>query len=115
MQSSVEVSMTKNLAERLENLEGSLEGGTQGGTQSGSQGGTLGGSQENIPIPKDVYSRLKALEDKIILIEKNAPNFQNQMEEIEVKNSAENRKTELSQSLIEINNEISKLRNELMN
>ena len=71
----------------------------------------------NVPIPKDVYARLKALEDRLMLLERIAP----QVSGLQMNNETEEqvskiqRKEELAESLISINDEIAQLRNELMN
>ena len=71
----------------------------------------------NVPIPKDVYARLKALEDRLVLLERIAP----QVSGLQMNNETEEqvskiqRKEELAESLISINDEIAQLRNELMN
>ena len=71
----------------------------------------------NVPIPKDVYARLKALEDRLVLLERIAPQVSGlQMNsETEEQVSKIQRKEELAESLISINDEIAQLRNELMN
>ena len=70
----------------------------------------------NVPIPKDVYARLKALEDRLVLLERIAPQVSGlQMNsETEEQVSKIQRKEELAESLISINDEIAQLRNELM-
>merc|ERR1712156_776817 len=85
-------SMTKVLDERLSNIENSVG--------------------ENVPISKDVYSRLKALEDHLLLLERISPQVTGVSNQ--VKKYESERKETLTNSLMEINNEISQLRNELL-
>ncbi len=80
------------LDERLSNLEQSLS--------------------DNIPVPKDIYARIKAMEDRMILLERSAPGLTSSAQVTELICEAE-RKAELSQSLLEINNEIAMLKKEL--
>jgi len=71
----------------------------------------------NVPIPRDVYARLKALEDRLVLLERIAPQLhvQGPKDNDEVEQvSKSQRKEELAESLISINDEIAQLRNELM-
>ena len=72
----------------------------------------------NVPIPRDVYARLKALEDRLVLLERIAPpqlHVQGPKDNDEVEQvSKSQRKEELAESLISINDEIAQLRNELM-
>lgn len=71
----------------------------------------------NVPIPKDVYARLKTLEDRLVLLERIAPQVHIQGpkddNEVEQVNKSQ-RKEELAESLISINDEIAQLRSELM-
>ena len=102
-------SMTKVLDERLSNMEQSVG--------------------ENVPISKDVYSRLKALEDRLLLLERISPQVASSFEtnqetrnpvksefsnEQTVKKYEIERKENLTSSLVDINNEISQLRNQLL-
>jgi len=88
-------SMTKVLDERLSNMEQSLG--------------------DNVPISKDVYSRLKALEDRLLLLERVSPQVTTVETNRQMKKYENERKEKLTKSLIDINNEISQLRNELLN
>jgi len=85
-------SMTKVLDERLSNIENSVG--------------------EDVPISKDVYSRLKALGGRLLLLERISPQVTGVSNE--VKKYENERKEKLTKSLMDINNEISQLRNELM-
>ena len=67
---------------------------------------------EVFSISSDVYSRLKALEDRLLLLERISPQVTGVSNE--VKKYENERKEKLTKSLIDINNEISQLRNELM-
>ena len=102
-------SMTRVLDERLSNMEQSVG--------------------ENVPISKDVYSRLKALEDRLLLLERISPQVASSFEtnqetrnpvksefsnEQTVKKYEIERKENLTSSLADINNEISQLRNQLL-
>ena len=84
---------------------------------------------ENVPISKDVYSRLKALEDRLLLLERISPQVASSFEtnqetrnpvksefsnEQTVKKYEIERKEDLTSSLVDINNEISQLRNQLL-
>jgi len=69
---------------------------------------------DNVPISKDVYARLKAIEDRLLLLERISPDQQLPATYNEEENYEQNRKQELTESLIDINNEIAQLRNELM-
>ena len=67
---------------------------------------------EVFSISSDVYSRLKALEDRLLLLERISPQVTGVSNE--VKKYENERKEKLTKSLMDINNEISQLRNELM-
>ena len=62
----------------------------------------------------DVYSRLKALEDRLLLLERVSPQVTAETNR-QMKKYENERKETLTKSLIDINNEISQLRNELLN
>ena len=65
------------------------------------------------PVPKDVYARLKALEDRLIILERISPKIQSSHEI--VKETYENeRREELTQNLIDINDEMAQLKDALM-
>ena len=68
---------------------------------------------EVFSISSDVYSRLKALEDRLLLLERISPQVTGVSNEVKKYENERNEK--LTKSLIDINNEISQLRNELMN
>ena len=100
-------SMTRVLDERLSNMEQSVG--------------------ENVPISKDVYSRLKALEDRLLLLERTSPQvaFETNQEtrnpvkcefsnEHTVKKYEIERKENLTSSLVDIDNEIPLLRKQLL-
>ena len=63
----------------------------------------------------DVYSRLKALEDRLLLLERVSPQVTTVETNRQMKKYENERKEKLTKSLIDINNEISQLRNELLN
>lgn len=72
------------------------------------------------PVSKDVYDRLKALEDRLLLLERKSSsvmmdNVQADEPMMKAEENNADRKEELSQSLSSINNEISKLRQDLIN
>ena len=96
-------SMTSVLDDRLSNLE------------------TAAGVNPLPPIPKDVYERLKALEDRLLLLERISPDpgakiytTNERFDESANNTCVANRKEEISKSLTQINDEMQKLKNELM-
>ena len=96
-------SMTSVLDDRLSNLE------------------TAAGVNPLTPIPKDVYERLKALEDRLLLLERISPDpgakidtTNERFDESANNTCVANRKEEISKSLTQINDEMQKLKNELM-
>ncbi len=101
------------LNERLENVEAAVLSSE---------------SMSNRPVPKDVYSRLKALEDRVLLMERLNPSLFQQSEltnnqsantsdQIKTEpsngNSTREYKEQLTESLVDINAEIDQLRNAL--
>jgi len=101
-------SMTSVLDDRLSNLE--------------TAAGVNPPSDPLPPIPKDVYERLKALEDRLLLLERFSPdpgaakidNTNERFDESATNSCVANRKEEISKSLTQINDEMQKLKNELM-
>ena len=102
-------SMTSVLDDRLSNLE--------------TAAGVNPPSDSLPPIPKDVYERLKALEDRLLLLERISPDpgaakidsTNERFDESALNSCVEaNRKEEISKSLTQINDEMQKLKNELM-
>ena len=101
-------SMTSVLDDRLNNLE------TAAGVNPTP-------SDPLPPIPKDVYERLKVLEDRLLLLERISPDpgakidtINERFDESANNTCVANRKEEISKSLTQINDEMQKLKNELM-
>lgn len=92
-------SMTSALNERLSNVENTID--------------------VQVPLPQDIYSRLKAVEDRVLLLERLSPlefgrKFEQKNSDFEIDEAETDRKEEITQSLIQINSEIEQLKSQLM-
>lgn len=92
-------SMTSALNERLSNVENTID--------------------VQVPLPQDIYSRLKAVEDRVLLLERLSPlefgrKFEQKNSDFEIDEAETDRKEEITQSLIQINSEIEQLKCQLM-